>query len=222
MNDKINCFILNALDYKDNDLLLQVLTKDHGILSLVSKGAKKINAKNRYMPLCLYEFLFDYKDNKTIYTLKNGKLLHSYFEYEDLELITFKNIIIEVTYKSKEVINSLYYDNLVYLFDRLNKDNMFLLGSLYFSFLLDEYGISPNVDECLVCANKSVIGLSNKLGGFVCQKHVSSNEILEVDRLKKFRYVIKAKMHNYEDLIINFFIDNSDLRLKAYEFYQKI
>ena len=69
MNDKINGFVLAQNDYKDNDLLLQVLTKEYGILSLVAKAAKKINSKNHFLPLCLYEFIIDYKDGKTIYFL---------------------------------------------------------------------------------------------------------------------------------------------------------
>ena len=78
MNDKLDCFVLSNSDYKDNDLILQVINKDYGIFSLVTKGAKKINSKNHYMNMCLYEFLFDYKDNKTMFTLKSGKLLKSY------------------------------------------------------------------------------------------------------------------------------------------------
>lgn len=236
MNDKVKGFILSTSDYKDNDLIYQVLTKEYGIISLVGKGAKKINAKNRYMAMCIYEFLFDYKDNKTIFTLKNGKILNSFIDNEDIYLISFKNIFIEACIKSKEIINENYYDNLSFLFLNLDKDNMYLLGSLFFSFLLKDYGIMPSVDGCLICDNKQVVALSNKYGGFLCQKHADKGKIYDPDTLRKFRHVIKKEIYDYKiilendsiftdkdfELVVDFFIDNSDIRLKSYEFYKKI
>lgn len=236
MNDKLDCFVLSNSDYKDNDLILQVINKDYGIFSLVTKGAKKINSKNHYMNMCLYEFLFDYKDNKSIFTLKNGKLLKSYFDTNDIKMMSFKELIVEACLKSKEIINADYYDNLLFLFDNLNNENMYLLGCLFFSFLLDEYGISPVVDGCLMCGNKQVVSLSNKQGGFLCKEHHKNEDILEVDRLKKFRHVVKADKDNYEQLLndelkydkedfkllVEFFIINSDIRLNSYEFFKKI
>ena len=236
MNDKLECFVLSSSDYKDKDTIYQVLNRDHGIFSLVAKGSKKINSKNRYMNMCLYEFLFDYKDNKSIFSIKNGKLINTYLDTNNIEIMTFKELLIETCLKSKELINSLYYDHLLFVFNNLNEDNIYLLGALYFSFLLDEHGISPVVDECLICGDKSISGLSYKQGGFLCQKHCKAEDILNVDELKKFRYVIKANIDNYEQLLnmnlkyerndftklVEFFIINSGIRLKSYEFYKKI
>ena len=112
MNDKIKALVLSINDYKENDSLLQVISEDKGFLSLVVKGSKKINSKQHFSTLCLYEFIIDYKDNKTIYTVHNGKLLSSYYEDKDLKLLSFKNILIELTLKSKELYEQLMYINI--------------------------------------------------------------------------------------------------------------
>ena len=66
MNNKAQGIILSVSDYRDNDLICQVLFKEYGLLSIVAKGAKKITSKNAYslLPASLSEMLFDYKDHK--------------------------------------------------------------------------------------------------------------------------------------------------------------
>lgn len=47
MNDKVNGLILRISDYKENDLLLDVITSDKSFLSLVAKGTKKLSGKKQ-------------------------------------------------------------------------------------------------------------------------------------------------------------------------------
>lgn len=41
MNDKVECFVLSHTDYKENSLLVNVLTKEYGKLTFVANGVKK-------------------------------------------------------------------------------------------------------------------------------------------------------------------------------------
>lgn len=54
MNDKVHGIVLAIQDYKENDVLMQVLTKDKGILSLVGKSAKRLDSKNHFFCMCHY------------------------------------------------------------------------------------------------------------------------------------------------------------------------
>lgn len=234
MNDKVNGLILRISDYKENDLLLDVITSDRSFLSLVARGAKKLNGKKHYLNLCLYEFIIDYKDNKTMYTIHNSKLLKSFYDDNDLKLNSFKNIITELTLKSKELYEIEMYDNVLFCLENINLKNMFLLGSLYISYLLKIYGINPNVDKCVVCGNTNVLSISNRLGGFVCKDHIVGLEPLDVDILKKFRLINKAQFNNYQsikdleytnkdfDIIMDFYLNNSDNNIKAYKLYKEL
>ncbi len=231
MNDKINGFVLSQSDYRESDVLMQVLTKDYGIISLIAKASKKINSKNHFLPMCLYEFIIDYKDNKTIYSIHGSKLIKSYFEDSDIEMISFKNIICELALKNRDI-NT--YDELCFVFDNLNSENKYLLGSMFISYLIKLFGITPIVDSCALCNNTKVVSISNRHGGFLCMNHLNGEEILSIERLKKFRLMIKGSFDNYDvlkdfeyeyrdfSLLMEFFLDNSDLKIKSYEFYRTI
>ena len=74
--------------------------------------------------------------------------------------------------------------------------------------------------------------MSNREGGFVCEKHLNGLEPFSVERLRKFRLIIKGEFKDYSVLkdfeydindfymIVNFYIQNADLRIKAYDFYK--
>ena len=197
MNDKINGFVLSQSDYRESDVLMQILTKDYGIISLIAKASKKINSKNHFLPMCLYEFIIDYKDNKTIYSIHGSKLIKSYFEDSDIEMISFKNIICELALKNRDI-NT--YDELCFVFDNLNSENKYLLGSMFLSYLIKLFGITPIVDSCALCNNTKVVSISNRHGGFLCMNHLNGEEILSIERLKKFRLMIKGSFDNYDVL----------------------
>lgn len=231
MNDKVKGFVLNQTDYKESDVLMQVLTKEYGIISLVGKAAKKLDSKNHFLPMCIYEFMIDYKDGKTIYSIHGSKLISNYFEDSDIDLMSFKNILIEASLKNKDI-NT--YDQLTFVFEHLNTSNKYLLGSMFFAYLVKRFGVTPIVDGCALCGHKKVVSLSNSNGGFVCENHTNGLKPLPVERLKKFRLIIKGDFKDYDVLkdfiydindfylIVNFFLENADLKMKTYDFYKSL
>lgn len=231
MNDKINGFVLSINDYQENDVLLRVLTKEYGILSLVGKAGKKLSSKNHFLNMCIYEFMIDLKMNKTMYTIHSSKLIKNYFDDKDLNLVSFKNILCEACIKNDDIDT---YDEISFVFERINSDNMYLLGSMFFSYLIKQFGITPIVDSCALCSNKKVVSLSNRAGGFLCEEHLNGNGIIDVNSLKKFRLIIKGQFKDYDILkqftynqkdfnhVVSFYLDNSDLKLKSYDFFSKL
>lgn len=229
MNNKVNGFVLSINDYKEADILMQVLTKEYGIISIVGRASKKLDSKNHFLPMCVYEFIIDYKQDKTIYSSHGSKLINCFFEDKDIDMMSFKNILIESTLKNKDIDT---YEQLVFVFENINKDNKYLLGSMYFSYIAKQFGVTPIVDGCAVCGHKKVVSLSNREGGFVCEKHLNGSGLLSVERLRKFRLIIKGEFKDYSVLkdyeydvndfylIVNFYIQNADLRIKAYDFYK--
>ena len=90
MNDRVDGLVLSLNDYHENDVMMKVLTKEYGILSFVGKAAKKLAGKNHFFSLCFYEFIIDYKEGKTIYTVHSHKLLKDYFSDSPIDLLSFK------------------------------------------------------------------------------------------------------------------------------------
>ena len=231
MNDKVEGFVLSQSDYKEADVLMQVMTREYGIISLVGKAAKKLSSKNHFLPMCVYEFIIDYKEGKTIFSVHGYKLLRKFFDDDNIAMMTFRNILAELVLKNRDID---CYDELLFVFDRLEEGNRYLLGSMFVSYLAKRFGVSPEVDGCVICGNTSVVSVSNRDGGFLCHDHLGGNEALSVERLKKFRMIVKATFDNYDvlkqfdydsrdfDLILSFFLDNSDLKLKSYELYKAL
>ncbi|MBR4461206.1 MAG: DNA repair protein RecO [Erysipelotrichaceae bacterium] len=231
MNDKVNGLVLSLNDYHENDVMMKVLTREYGILSFVGKAAKKLNSKNHFFPLCLYEFIIDYKDSHTMYTIHGNKLLKDYWSDSAFDLLNFKNILLELTMKNSEIPT---YDELVFILDHIDDQNKFLLGSMYVSYLMREFGVTPMVDHCVMCDNTKVVAISNRHGGFLCQNHLQGEENLPVERLKRFRLLARADRSKYDlikeisidlqdfTLLLDFFLANSDMQLKTYRFYKNL
>ena len=231
MNDKLTGFVLSISDYKEADCMMQVLSEQYGMLTLIAKSSKKISSKNHFLPLCTYEFIIDYKENKTIFSVHGHKLLKSYFDNDDLEYISFKNIIIELTGRYKEQVD---FETINFIFEKMNKENRYLLGSMYLSHLIKGFGITPRVDGCVVCNNKKVVSLSNRQGGFICLDHLNGLDPVDVERLKKFRLIIKGSFEHYDilkdfsydfkdfSLLMDFFVENTGVNVKSYTFYKTI
>lgn len=231
MNDKVCGFVLSQSDYKESDMLMQVLTKEYGIISLVGKASKKLDSKNHFLPMCIYEFMIDYKDGKTIYSIHGSKLIKNYFEDQNIDMMSFKNVLIEAALKNRDI-NT--YEQLTFVFDKINASNKYLLGSMFFSYLCKCFGVMPTVDGCAICGHSKVVSLSNNNGGFVCEKHTNGLSPISVERLRKFRLIVKGEFKDYEILkdfeydindfylIVNFFLENADLKMKSYDFYRTL
>ena len=229
MNDKITAFVLNQSDYKEADVLMQAISKDYGVISLVGKAAKKLSSKNHFLPMCLYEFIIDYKDGKDIFSIHGYKLLENYFEDKDIQMMSFKDLICELTLKNKDID---LFEPLIFLFRNMNRENRYLLGSMYVSHIVKRFGIMPVVDGCALCGNKKVVALSNRHGGFLCIDHLNGEQTQSPDTLKRFRLIIKGEFkdvlkqfeYSFKDfsLLMDFYLTNSDLKLRSYDFYKKL
>ena len=115
MNDRINAIVLSINEYRENDLLLNCLCKEAGFISIVARSARKITSHSHFYEGNSYEFIINLKDGKNIYTAHGNKLLKNFYDLNNLKLMSFKNIIFEMTLKSREFYEESMYDNLYIL-----------------------------------------------------------------------------------------------------------
>ncbi|MBO7257499.1 MAG: recombination protein O N-terminal domain-containing protein, partial [Alphaproteobacteria bacterium] len=97
MKEKYVGYVINSIDYKDNDSILSVLCKD-GLISLRARGVKKINSKNAssVMNYAYSEFEVSRSNKSGYLTLSDGKLLnYPSFISENLEYISVINFVSE-------------------------------------------------------------------------------------------------------------------------------
>ncbi len=228
MNDKVKGLVLSQMDYRENDNLIQIITKEYGHMSLITRGSKKINSLNKIFPMTIYEFIIDYNSNKDIF-LSHGKTLIKTYYNDDLKKLSFKNIFLEATLKVKTLDVNIY-DDLLFCLEHAN----YTSGCLFFKYLAYYQGISPYVDGCVICDKSKIIRLDNEKGGFVCAEHSLLKENDNIERLRKFRILNKAGYKQYDKLLayeydfsdfkmmIDFFIINSGIHLNSYDFYCRL
>lgn len=77
-----NAIVLSKLKYKDNDLIVKCYTQQIGVISLILRGvlkSKKGSSKTAYFQLLSQlQFVVDYKNNRTLHTVKETKLSYLY------------------------------------------------------------------------------------------------------------------------------------------------
>ncbi len=244
MNDKSEGIVLKQSDFKDNDYLLTIITPSYGSIRLIARGAKKNNSKNSYAcsPLTLADFIFDLKDS-SLSLLKNVTVVNTYKNIRnDLEKIAIANLMVDIInditketdgdLQITQIIYELLKESLWYLNDRSHHN--IVLG-VFISNVLDVMGISPQVDSCCNCMNPKIVSISLSSGGFVCQNCGGDQPKYDIDYLKKFRLLNKARPKNlkvledYEpfdfslvEILYRFLEEYGDMRLASWKFLKEI
>lgn len=246
MNDKVIGFILKQTDYRDHAVLLSVLTKEYGRISFVAHGARKLTSKNamNILPFTKSEFLFDYKEGKTIFRLKSANTIDLYrFVHEDLIASSATSVLCEIveaaTFDQEDyALAARFFDALEHGLQALNQqEHSDLVLSLFLSETLQYLGIEPNVDGCAICGNTKVKGISVEDGGFVCEKclHEGHGQAYTQSQLRQFRLLNKARFQElpivkeYVDralvdteLLLRFLETYAGVKIRAFAFYKQL
>ncbi len=77
-----NAIVLSKLKYKDNDLIVTCYTEQLGVISIILRGVlknKRGHSKTAYFQLLSQlQLVVDYKNNRTLHTIKDTKLSYLY------------------------------------------------------------------------------------------------------------------------------------------------
>ncbi len=233
MNDRLTGYVTGIQDYKDNDAILSVYTREYGLISLYGKGLKKITSKNAYgtQLMCRSEFLLDYNPSKSMQLLKSATLQKEFLNIRsDYQRLALASVVLEIINKINE--DSLYdlLERTLTLLDE--SEQPYMVFSVFMSAILQLLGINPEVDRCVNCGDdKAIETISVEDGGFICRncnKQLMLHPYLP-EKLRKFRYINKAsfdvydkllplKLDDYElaELMVNFFMTHSGLNLRSW------
>ncbi len=245
MNDKVKCFVLSHTDYGENSLLVNVLTQEYGKLTFVASGVKKATSKNA-SGILLYtksEFSFDYKEDKTMFRLKNAKTIEYYRHlHEDIEYIAASALISEASdhmlLQSVDLdLQQSIYSLLEEAYIALNeKKDTKIIVSIYIAKLLQLFGTSMEVDNCVLCGSTKVSSFSVNDGGFLCLDCAKQRKqpLMSPNILKAIRYTNKAKLSQYDlvqqnidskdipiDIFVSFYETHVGSILKSFSFYKR-
>lgn len=198
--------VLKRIDYKENDVILKILTNESQLLSLYARGIKKAQSKNSYACSLLAESEFTYqaKDQKLPFLITGNLVLAHQNLFQDYDLMILATVMADLL---AEILA--YDDNWpdafqlfqAYLNMLAKNTDLVALFGLFLVTLLKQLGSSLHVDSCVVCNHSKVVGIDLNLGGFVCRNHASKALIYDKEFLRKFRLINKASHENWEEII---------------------
>ena len=246
MNDKLNVIVLDQQEYRENDALVYILSKDKGYRTFLAKGVRKLESKNSYacQPFSFSEFRYDEKEGSDFQLLHEASILDSNrLLRENLVKSTVASVLAEAVLQI--VKDGLDADGSVALYDLLEillkelreEDRPYLVLAFFYARLSDLLGFSAMVDGCAVCSSQKINSISIADGGFICPdcRIETQSPIFDAEILKQFRYLAKADLSNFTalasrvsitketaEIYRDFISEHAGMRLKSWAFLQKV
>lgn len=236
---EIEGFVVSSISYKESSKILNILTKNYGIIGVISKGCKKLKSKLRVVSdkFSYGTFYIYYKENG-LSTLVDGDI-KNYFENirSDITKISYLSYLCElVSGVCKESDSSEIYDLFISAVNKIEEGlNPKIISNILELQYLEYLGINLNLDGCVKCGNSKVITISLSKGGYVCN-NCRTDEVLYDEKVIKlirlYYYVDISKISNLDidentankiNEIINEYYDTySGIHPKSKSFLKKL
>ena len=238
--ESIEGIILSETNYSESSKILNVLTKEYGLIGVISKGCRNMKSKLRGVSRkLLYGTIHIYYKPNGLSTLIGVDVINSYSNtLMDLEKISYASFILDlINQVLKQTDSEEIFDLLKDTLNKLEEGlNPIALTNILELKLLDYLGVSPSIDACAHCgSDKQIVTLSSDAGGYVC-KNCYNNEPLVIDKtIKMIRMYYYVDIKNITKLDvssevtneINRFLDDyydrfTGLYIKSKDFLKKI
>ncbi len=206
---EVDGFVLSEIPYGETSKIINVLTKEYGVIGIMCKGAKSL--KNRYrvptMKLSYSHFNIMYKENK-LSTLVSADVINPFkLIKSDILLVSFLAYLTELTSQvvkqSSETQN--IYDDFIKTILKLEDglDPIVLTNILEIKYL--EYlGVLFNLDECVICGSKNNIATFDAdKGGYICINCLTNEIIVDKKVIKMIRMYYYVNIDSIKDIKVD-------------------
>lgn len=238
--ESIDGIVLSETNYSESSKILNVFTREHGLLGVMSKGCRNIKSKLRggSRKLVYGRFNIYYKEGG-LSTLISVDIINSFPNIVmDLERISYASFLLDLVLQvikqndDNEVFD-LLKDSLIKLdegFSPVVISNILELKLLYY------LGVAPCIDNCSICGStKDIITLSSSTGGYICRSCYTNQGLVSEKTIKMIRLyyyvdiknITKLDVSNSVTFEINRFLDDyydryTGIYLKSKDFVKNI
>ncbi len=208
MTEEVVGIVLREKAYGDTSKIIDLLTREYGIIGVIVKGCKSMKSSLRSVTgkLCYGHFNIYYKENK-LSLLKDVALISSFRNIQkDIEKISYATYLLDLAEQvAKQSKSNLLFDILI---DGLTKiddqyDPMVILNIIelkYLSFL----GVLPILDSCAVCGSKEgIVTLSSDKGGYICSNCRTCEPLISTKAIKLIRLYYYVDIGKIEKLNVS-------------------
>lgn len=240
MISKYEGIIITETPYGDNSKIINVLTKDKGIIGIMCSNVKSIKnpLRTKTLKFTYGYFHINYNENK-LSKLVDVDIIDNLTNIRgDIELISYMSYITDLTYQVVKQNNDLDIFNIfISTVLKLNeKKNPLILTNILELKYLDYLGVGLNLDSCVKCGSKkNIVTLDPDEGGYICQNCYTNERILNPKSIKLIRMYYLIDINSISDINIkketaneiNYFLDKyyeryTGLYLKSKDFLKKL
>ena len=237
---KIQGIVTRSVSAGENGRMLTVLSGDKGRISIWGRGlaSSKHPAKSAAAPFSFSEFVVNEKGD--IYSLSSASLIRSFYalsaSVEKLSLANYFCALSEaVLFDSSSAphVLKLLLNSLHFLEGDLKE--FYDLWLMFELKILEAAGVTPNLEECVICGDAPTLRINPAAGGSVCAFHSAGSTVLDSECfviLKKYiEMPLAAALSNKENDaesikkaigITGRFIEEHICKIKARDYLKKI
>lgn len=207
---KTKGIVIGEQAYSESSKILKVFTREYGIISILSRGARKTKspfhaASNK---LIYANFDISYRENG-ISTLVAVDIITIFrniiMDFHDLEKKMYAFLLVDLTSQvikdknidKKEIENiyDIFLSCLEKIDEGFNPNAIFNIARLKY---LDFLGVRPSIDCCSICgATSNIVTVAATSFGYVCNNCYTNEKIVSKDTVKMVRmlyYVVVDKI----------------------------
>ena len=206
--ESVEGIVLSETNYSESSKILNVLTKDFGLIGIMSKGCRNVKSKLRGVSRKLiYGTFHIYHKEKGLSTLIGVDIISSFSKtLMDLEKVSFSTYILDLTNQVvKENDDPEVFDLLKESLIKIEEGFApVVITNILELKLLDYLGVHPNIDGCSVCgSNKDIVTLSSSSGGYLCRNCYSNQELVSDKTVKMIRMYYYVDIKNITKLEVS-------------------
>ncbi len=240
MIEKTEGLVLSAIDYGETSKILNVLTKEYGIIGVISKGCRRPKSTlcSASQKMTYGHFYIYYKKDK-LSILKSVDLIDSFSQIRiDIKKISYAAYLLDLAEQvSRESKELAVFQETINSLIKINENYDPLVISLILKLrFLNFLGVAPVINHCALChSDKKIQTLSLKRGGYICQNCYQDEKIYQPKTIKMIRmlyYVDISKISKINinqaikseinEFLENYYQDYTGLYLKSTSFLEKI
>ena len=231
---EVEGFILSETPYGETSKIINVLTKEKGLIGIMAKGAKSMKSALRASTQVFTYGVFSiyFKDGK-LSTLANVDIINPLKSIRsDLTKISYLTYISELTSQVIKQTNEDVFDMFINIVLKMedNLDPVILTNILELKYL-PLLGVGLNLDSCIKCGDKTnIVTIDATYGGLIC-KDCFQNELIvdkKVIQLIRMYYYVDIKSissinvkEEYKQIINKFISDYYDSFTGLYVYSKK-
>ena len=207
MIEKLEGVIVRTTSYGETSLVLEIFTKEKGLIGVMAKGVKSLKSKLRASTMKFtYGFFYVYYKEGKLSILKDVDVINPLqVIHQDITLIGYFNYIVELSVQVfKESENSDIFPLMMATILKMNEgyDSLILVNILE-TKCLPYLGVGLNLNGCMRCGSThNIVTIDGDVGGLICKNCYQNEKLVKTKSIQLLRIYEKISISSISKLDI--------------------